>query len=139
MEGFGLLMKIKTSDFNEVLKEKYKLFIANEISKKVINECSIDLQSINKHTFIEDKIPLIKNKLGMDEKDLLKFKTAIWEQEGILDFDEILYFSYLLIKEFKFIAYYLRYTFPYILIDEYQDTNPIQNKIIELISNNKMV
>lgn len=39
----------------------------------------------------------------------------------------------------RFIAYGIQYTFPYILMDEYQDTNPIQNKILNILSNKKNI
>ncbi|MBD5099718.1 MAG: ATP-dependent helicase [Clostridiales bacterium] len=133
LEGFGLLSKLKVSDFIGVLQEKYELLVASELSKKKISECVLDISSINHYPFCETDIPSIKRILGMTDADLLKLKTALWEQEGVLDFDEILYFSYILLKRYKFIGYDVQYVFPYILMDEYQDTNPIQNKILQLL------
>ena len=74
----------------------------------------------------------------MSVDDLIKIKTALWEDEGVLDFDEILYFSYILLNKFTFIAYDLQFRFPYVLMDEYQDTNPIQNKILNILCNKKI-
>lgn len=135
LEGFGLLSKLKVSDFIGVLQEQYKLSVASELSKKKISECVLDISSINNYPFCDANIPMIKRIKGMTNEELLKLKTALWEKEGVLDFDEILYFSYILLKRYNFIAYDVQYVFPYILMDEYQDTNPIQNKILQLLCN----
>ena len=138
LEGFGLLSKLKVSDFMGVLKEKYQILMANELTKKKISECVLDITSINKYPFNEKGLPFIKEVNGLGHEDLLKLKTALWEEEGVLDFDEILYFSYILLNKYDFISYDIQYLFPYILMDEYQDTNPIQNKILELLCDKKI-
>lgn len=138
IEGFGLLSKLKISDFIGVLTEKYKVLSANELSKKKISECVLDISSINHYPFHDLNNPILKKIKGMPADDLLKIKTALWQEEGVLDFDEILYFSYVLLKKYNFISYGINYIFPYILMDEYQDTNPIQNKILELLCSDKV-
>lgn len=138
LEGFGLLTKIKQSDFVGLLIEKYNLYLATELSKKKINECVLDISAINRYPFNESETPYIKIIKGLTNEDLLKIKTALWEEEGVLDFDEILYFSYILLKKFNFITYDIQFRFPYILMDEYQDTNPIQNKILNILCNEKV-
>lgn len=138
LEGFGLLAKLKVSDFIGVLKDKYQMFMASELTKRIISECVLDISSLNQYPFNEKGTPFIKKVSGFDKNDLIKIKTALWEQEGVLDFDEILYFSYILLSKYNFISYDIQYLFPYIFMDEYQDTNPIQNKILELLCNKKI-
>lgn len=138
MEGFGLLTKLKVADFVGILIEKYNLFIASELSKKKINDCVLDISTINRYPFNEKDIPSLKKISGLTYDDVLKIKTGLWDEEGILDFDEILYFSYILLKKFNFITYDIQFRFPYILMDEYQDTNPIQNKILNILCNEKV-
>lgn len=60
------------------------------------------------------------------------YKEICWE-EGNLSHDDVLYFSYLLLKQEKRIREIVRAKFPYILIDEFQDTSPLQAEIIKLI------
>ena len=135
-----LLSKLKRSDFINTLKEKYKIEIAADVSKKKLSEYVLDLKEINIYPFDDRKNKLsVINNLQLKDEDALKLKRAIWENEAILDFDEILYFSYVLLKEFKFIRYDVQFRFPYVLIDEYQDTNPIQNEMIKIIASNKNV
>lgn len=138
IEGFGLLSKVKKSEFIKILQEKHNLRYAEDISLKKLGEVILNIKDINTYP-IKEEAPRVKIVKDISETDALKIKTAIWQEEGVLDFDEILYFSYVLLKQYKFIPYSIRFTFPYILIDEYQDTNPMQNAMIKIISENKNV
>lgn len=69
------------------------------------------------------------NNLGILEKEILELKKLNWEK-GLVDHEDILYFSHILIKENPFILEVLKTKFPYIFIDEYQDTNLIQNDLL---------
>src|SRR5690625_945831 len=69
------------------------------------------------------------NNLRILEKEILELKKLNWEK-GLVDHEDILYFSHILIKENPFILEVLKTKFPYIFIDEYQDTNLIQNDLL---------
>lgn len=60
------------------------------------------------------------------------YKSIAWAN-GIMHYDDVLYFAYMLIEEYPWITKMLSVIYPYIFIDEYQDTNPIQSKILEKI------
>ncbi|WP_016818715.1 UvrD-helicase domain-containing protein [Paenibacillus polymyxa] len=64
--------------------------------------------------------------------DLLLYKKIYWSK-GIVDHSDILFFSYQLLKRHSFILEVLRAKFPYLYIDEFQDTNPIQVEIVKLL------
>lgn len=64
--------------------------------------------------------------------DLMEFKKNYW-RKGILHHDDVLFFGYQLLKKYPFIASVLRGKFPYFFIDEFQDTSPIQNAILDII------
>ncbi len=72
------------------------------------------------------------------EKDLMSYKEKYWEK-GILFHEDILFFSYELIKRFPFILQILSAKYPYIFIDEFQDTNPIQAAIINEIGKTEAI
>ena len=59
---------------------------------------------------------------------LVDFKKMYWKK-GYLDHNDVLFFSYVLIKKYPFILTVINAKFPYLFIDEFQDTNPIQAKI----------
>jgi DNA helicase-2/ATP-dependent DNA helicase PcrA len=63
---------------------------------------------------------------------LLSYKKIFWER-GILHHEDVLYFSYILLKRYAFIVEVLKTKYPYFFIDEFQDTSPIQSKILQMI------
>jgi DNA helicase-2/ATP-dependent DNA helicase PcrA len=63
---------------------------------------------------------------------ILKYKKILWTK-GLLHHDDVLFFSYELIKKRPFILTVLRAKFPYFLVDEFQDTSPIQIALLKLI------
>ena len=54
-------------------------------------------------------------------------------RDGAIDFEQILHYSYKLLKNNSIISFILCKLFPFILIDEYQDTKEIQYHIISII------
>ncbi len=64
-----------------------------------------------------------------------EYKKMIWEK-GLVHHDDVLFFSYQIIKKFPFIVKVLTAKFPYIVIDEFQDSNPIQIEIFKILGLN---
>ena len=81
---------------------------------------------------------LSKACLDLLETNFDEYKKLYW-QEGTLHHDDILFFSYQLIQKFPFILQVLRAKFPYFFIDEFQDTSPIQTKILEQIGQKETI
>lgn len=70
--------------------------------------------------------------------ELLEFKKNYW-RNGVLHHDDVLFFGYQLLKKYPFIASVLRGKFPYFFIDEFQDTSPIQNAILNIIGQQQTI
>jgi DNA helicase-2/ATP-dependent DNA helicase PcrA len=51
-----------------------------------------------------------------------------------MDFDDLLFKMYELLKDFPEVLYKYQHKFKYIMIDEYQDTNGVQYQIIKLLA-----
>jgi DNA helicase-2/ATP-dependent DNA helicase PcrA len=62
-----------------------------------------------------------------------RYKKKAWS-EGIVSYDDIHYFSYRLLKEYPYIANLVADRFPYILVDEFQDTTPVQTEVLKILS-----
>lgn len=60
----------------------------------------------------------------------LEYKKMMWEK-GLLHHDDVLFFSLQIINKFPFVVNILNAKFPYIFIDEFQDSNPIQVEIFK--------
>ena len=67
-----------------------------------------------------------------------EYKKMAWGK-GVLHHDDVLYFSNQLVKEYPFILEVLRAKFPYFFVDEFQDTNPIQTKLLETIGQEETI
>jgi DNA helicase-2/ATP-dependent DNA helicase PcrA len=66
-------------------------------------------------------------------KIILQQYFTILKQNHQIDFEQILYYSFKLLNEKNVISSILSKLFPYILVDEYQDTKEIQYHIISSI------
>jgi DNA helicase-2/ATP-dependent DNA helicase PcrA len=69
---------------------------------------------------------------------IIGLKKIYWKK-GRLDHNDILFFSYVLIDRYPFILNILRAKFPYMFVDEYQDTNPVQSYILAAIRKKETV
>lgn len=62
-----------------------------------------------------------------------KYKSLFWS-EGTIHHEDVLYFAHEIIKSYPVILDFIASRYPYILVDEFQDTNPIQTKILKRLS-----
>ncbi len=65
--------------------------------------------------------------------ELLLYKQSYWKY-GILHHEDILYFSHYIISNYPETLDFIRARFPYIFIDEFQDTTQLQTWIIKKIA-----
>lgn len=87
--------------------------------------------------YLETKYPIKIGNYYVKKESYRLFKRMMWA-EGWLHHDDVLFFSWELLSRYSFLATVLRAKFPYYFVDEFQDTNPIQVKIIELLSREEM-
>jgi DNA helicase-2/ATP-dependent DNA helicase PcrA len=64
----------------------------------------------------------------------MEYKKMAWEK-GVIHHDDVLFLSYQIIKKFPFVSSIISAKFPYILVDEFQDSNPIQVEILKKFAN----
>lgn len=68
----------------------------------------------------------------------LGFKRWLWS-EGYISFDDILYFSYILLSKFPNIYKLISARYPYIFVDEFQDTIPFVVDLLTKLGNEGVI
>ncbi|MEI9943717.1 MAG: UvrD-helicase domain-containing protein [Chitinophagaceae bacterium] len=125
---------------------------AKSVVKTVINELNLDDKHYKPNT-VYNRISSAKNALVsaaqyandyyLQQEDMRSNRPAIAQiydayvkrcfKNGAMDFDDLLLKFYELLKTFPESLSKYQHKFKYILIDEYQDTNPAQYEIIKLL------
>ncbi|MFZ9660322.1 MAG: ATP-dependent helicase [Chitinophagaceae bacterium] len=125
---------------------------AKSVLKTVINELNLDDKHY-KPNVVLNRISHAKNSLvnaedynndyGIQQEDMRANRPAIGQiykayasrcyKNGAMDFDDLLFKFYELLTGFPDALHKYQHKFKYILIDEYQDTNPAQYEVIKLL------
>ncbi|WP_163381369.1 ATP-dependent helicase [Cyclobacterium sp. SYSU L10401] len=112
--------------------KNYNVYYSKDVKSKAYEElASLDYSSKS------GKIELItrKNwgaKLPKSNKELWLYKSKYWK-DGIMHHEDVLYFSYLIIKKSPRVLEFISSKFPYIYLDEFQDTTELQTWIVNEI------
>jgi DNA helicase-2/ATP-dependent DNA helicase PcrA len=125
---------------------------AKSVVKTVINELNLD-DKLYKPNVVYNRISSAKNALvgpaeyandyALQQEDMRSNRPAIAQiydayakrcfKNGAMDFDDLLIKMYELLKNFPESLHKYQHKFKYIMIDEYQDTNPAQYEVIKLL------
>lgn len=68
------------------------------------------------------------------QDDASYYKSLYW-QDGIIDHEDVLYFAYRLLEEYPDLRAFVSARFPYLFIDEFQDTLPVQTQVVKWLAN----
>ena len=119
----------------------------NTVIKKILKDMNLDPKQYSPF-YVRNKISFIKNqmlsKIELDKyfntpmdkvviEIYYKYNQKLKESFSV-DFDDLLLFPVNLFKEHTEILEYYQEKYKYILIDEYQDTNPVQYKLSVMLS-----
>ena len=136
IEGLGILHGVdKDALFQyviDVTSEETKPIY----SKKIMGEISVDIDSYCSDAIsFANRIKKDKFKFStrLEEQHIIPIKEYIWSVVRKLTHDEILYFGCRILERNPVALYATRVKFPFIFVDEFQDTNPLQTKLIKMI------
>lgn len=125
---------------------------AKSVVKTIINELNLDDKHY-KPNLVYNRISAAKNSLigpeayqvdyylqQEDQRASRPLTGKIYDlyvkrcyKNGAMDFDDLLFKMYQLLKGFPDVLAKYQHKFKYIMIDEYQDTNPAQYEIVKLL------
>ena len=117
------------------------------VIKKILKEKNLDSKKFSPN-YIKNKISFLKNEMVTDEEmkrtmntpidkivvSLYETYEAMLNKSNAVDFDDLLLKPVKLFMESSEVLERYQDHYPYILIDEYQDTNPVQYKMTKLLS-----
>ena len=126
---------------------------SRSVIKAVVNDMGLD-DKLYKPNIVHNRISGAKNALvgpaeyAMDtflkQEDARSNRPAIADiyasyaarcfKNGAMDFDDLLFKMHELLQNFPEVLHKYQHKFKYILIDEYQDTNPVQYQIAKLLA-----
>ena len=126
---------------------------SRSVIKAVVNDMGLD-DKLYKPNIVQNRISSAKNALvgpteySMDtflkQEDARSNRPAIADiyasyaarcfKNGAMDFDDLLFKMHELLQNFPEVLHKYQHKFKYILIDEYQDTNPVQYQIAKLLA-----
>jgi DNA helicase II / ATP-dependent DNA helicase PcrA len=69
----------------------------------------------------------------LTSEQLLAYKRQYW-REGTIDHEDVLYFAYRILHEYPVLCRFLSDRFPYLFIDEFQDTLPVQAQLVRWLA-----
>lgn len=125
IEGIGILHGQDKQQIFQYINSNLGTRDEINYSKKTMGEVRINIEKY----ITEDKKELIcSNKIIESHKNIIK--KYLWAVVRKLNHDEILYFGYRILERNPTILYAIRAQFPYIFVDEFQDTNPLQTKML---------
>ena len=137
IEGLGILHGIDKEEIYNFIKStnpgQFDLDAFN-YSKKIMGEVEVDNDLFLKSKKSgEEIIHKIKASSRIKEDHIVPLKQYIWSVVRKLTHDEILYFGYRILENNPTALYSLRVKFPFVFVDEFQDTNPLQTLLVKLI------
>ena len=141
------ILRIFVNELNPDYKKGFTIYDSSDqtrLLKDTIKSLDLDLDQYPP-ALIKTIIDGLKNSTPYGEwaiedknrKKIIETYQKRLKENNAMDFGDLILNCYELILKSEKVRNYLRKTFQYILVDEYQDTNDIQFKLIKLLLNSE--
>lgn len=136
VEGLGILHGVDKAEIFKHIADKTAETTELSYSKKIMGDVQVKIAD-----YLQDAAVFAAKKADkklsassrIADTHILPIKEYIWSVVKKLTHDEILYFGYRILERNHTALYATRVKFPFIFVDEFQDTNPLQTMLIKLI------
>lgn len=137
VEGLGILHGIDKKEIYSYIQQECGAQLDRssiKYSKKIMGEVEVDNKAFIKFKENGNEFdPKFKSSKSISKEHILPIKKYIWSEVRKLTHNEILYFGYRILEKNPTALYATRVKFPFIFIDEFQDTNPLQTLLVKMI------
>jgi len=132
-------MGLKVKEIKELIEDKFAGNTITDLYYLITKP--INLGPISFKAIMEDIERKIKSKISSNDfyslKNITKKFYTLKQNNNLMSFSDILLYTYLLLEYNEEIRIKFQNKFKFIMVDEFQDTNPIQFKILtHLFKNN---
>jgi superfamily I DNA/RNA helicase len=129
IEGLAILHGVDREKIYDFVSEHTQEQSRPGYNKKMMGDVEVDT-----NIFIDNGVKQIKasNSILVEHKNPIK--QFVWSEVKKLTHNEILYFGYRILQRNSTALYAVRVKFPFIFVDEFQDTSPLQSLLIKLIA-----
>ena len=123
---------------------------SKEVIKRLLKEQKIDekrfpISSFASYIEKQKNIPIFPEQLGNnskssndeDKKEIYELYQRALRNANAMDFGDLLSFTYQLLATNQAVREQYQHQFEYVLVDEFQDTNDVQYKIVKLLAGEK--
>lgn len=143
VEGLGILHGVDKNEIYEFVRNTNPEEFKNDefgYSKKIMGDVEIDNEAFIASIIEGSEISLrFKSSDKIKSEHIVPLKKYIWSKVRKLTHNEILYFGYRILQNNPTALYSIRVRFPYIFVDEFQDTSPLQTLLIKMIGKKSSV
>ncbi|MFC1735253.1 ATP-dependent helicase [Candidatus Hydrogenedentota bacterium] len=135
IEALGYDRSFTIADTLDQVRIVKEIMVRKHLSEKTVKPRALLHQiSAYKIRTLESKADPVASDFASDDiADLFSMYTSILRRDNVLDFDDLLFLSVKLLETQPEIRQKYQRRYRSILVDEYQDTNHIQYKLIKLL------
>lgn len=134
VKGLGILHGINKDEIYDFVREVTSEQMEMEYRKKEMGDIEVDCNAFAESVFNGTPRQMkFRAPSEISEQYVNPIKKYIWSVAKKLTLNEILYFGYRILENNPTALYAIRVKFPFIFVDEFQDTNPLQTLLIKLI------
>lgn len=121
----------------QILNDIGKSWIDTTIFLKGLEKAMWHYES-HEYKHYKPKYPQKNGKWFVSNDCYMEFKKWIWRR-GYISFDDILYFSYILLSRYPNIYKLIKSKYPYVFVDEFQDTVPFVVDFLSQLGNDGVI
>jgi len=133
IEGLGILHGVEKEDIYEFINDNKNSTADLSYTKKEMSDVQVNIAHYLEHSSDDGFKACLSAPDKISQNHILPIKKYIWSKVRKLTHDEILYFGYRILECNSTALYATRVKFPFVFVDEFQDTNPLQTKLIKLL------